>query len=76
MDGAIIGLIVTSVATLVLNIYQSVKSRHFESQCCGECMTVKYESEHSNTNIDKKIPTENNILRKPEIIITKMNFLE
>ena len=61
-------LIVTSVATLVLNIYQSVKARHFESQCCGECMAVKYESEHTNTNIDKKIPTKNNILCKPETI--------
>ena len=49
MEPTTIALLITSITTLLLNIYQSVKSRHFESTCCG-CMECAYVSEHHDNN--------------------------
>ena len=45
MDGATIALILTSSATLILNIFQSIRMNHFavKSNCC-ECV------DHLETN--------------------------
>lgn len=48
MDPTIITLLITSAMTLLLNIFQSIKSRHFASTCCGSsCM---YDEERENLN--------------------------
>lgn len=49
MDPANIVIIITTASTLLLNLYQSVRSRHFESHCCPDqpCgFDCVYESEH------------------------------
>lgn len=54
MEPTTIALLITTISTLLLNIYQSVKSRHFESSCCGGCMECAYVSEHQSN--DKNSP--------------------
>lgn len=46
-----VALIITTSLTFLLNVYQSVKSRHFEADC-SDCCHVKYESEHQDNNPD------------------------
>ena len=42
MDPFVISLLITSITTLLFNVFQSFMSRHFESQCC-DCFSVKYD---------------------------------
>jgi hypothetical protein len=50
-----IATIVGVIATFLLNLYQSVKSRHFTSSCCGDCCTIAYDSEHQEKEpVNKK----------------------
>ncbi len=41
-----IATLITIIATFILNIYQTVKSREFHSECCGA--KVDYKSEHQD----------------------------
>jgi hypothetical protein len=51
MEPTTIALLVTSVSTLLLNIFQSVRSRHFEAK--SGCCEVTYDSKHG-PNDEKK----------------------
>lgn len=44
------------IATFLLNLYQSVKSRHFEvhSDCTKKTVDISYESQHQTKNDDGK----------------------
>lgn len=57
MEVGTIVIIVTTVLTFLLNIHQSVKSRHFE--CNSGCSSCMYESEHkdNSTNISSNTVT-------------------
>ena len=50
IDPISLATIIGVIATFLLNIYQSVKSRHFHSECMG--CKVDYTSEHHDN--DKK----------------------
>lgn len=56
MDTASIIVIITTVSSLILNIYQVVKSSHFKSTC-GKCCSVESDLETRNlrTSNDQKI---------------------
>ncbi len=51
----IISTLITAICTLILNIHQSVKQRHFTSSCCDGCIKVESNSMHQDMPIEKKV---------------------
>lgn len=46
VDPVSITVLVGIICTFLLNLYQSVKSRHFTSECTGEGVKIDYKSKH------------------------------
>ena len=40
VDIIAISTLVVAISGIVLNLWQSIKSNHFKSTCCGDCCTV------------------------------------
>ncbi len=42
----VISTLITSIATMIINIHQSVKQRHFTSECCSGSCKIESDSTH------------------------------
>lgn len=66
MDGSTIAIIVTSVLTLVLNVYQSIKMNHFQSTCGKDCCSMTHDMENQAGNADRPRSASDTPLFKPQ----------
>ena len=57
-DPASILTVVGIGLTFLLNVYQSVKSRHFELEC-SKCVKIGYDSQHQDHNSQAKPDDDN-----------------